>query len=76
MIFTRDSVPLIDNEVRARREAVGLSQGELADALDSRQTINAIERDPYYPSLELAFDLADFFGCWIEALFDPSDDGE
>jgi putative transcriptional regulator len=64
----------VNNDVRERREAEGLSQGELADAVGvSRQTINAIERDRYDPSLELAFALADHFDCRVEDLFDPDD---
>ena len=58
-----------------RREAKGLSQEALADAVGvTRQTINAIERDRYDPSLELAFTLADYFDCRIEDLFEPADD--
>jgi putative transcriptional regulator len=61
------------NDVRARREAAGLTQGDLAEAVGvSRQTINAIERDRYDPSLELAFALAEHFDCAIGDLFDPS----
>lgn len=60
------------NSVPERRERQGLSQGELASAVGvSRQTINAVERDRYDPSLELAFKLAAFFECEIEALFEP-----
>jgi putative transcriptional regulator len=56
-------------QYRGRRD---LSQGDLAAAVEvSRQTINAIERERYDPSLELAFALADFFDCQIEDLFDP-----
>ena len=62
----------MNNDVRERREAEELSQGELAEAVGvSRQTINAIERDRYDPSLELAFALADHFDCRVEDLFDP-----
>lgn len=58
--------------VRDRREAHGESQADLAAAVDvSRQTINAIERDRYDPSLELAFKLAAHFDCAIEELFEP-----
>lgn len=65
------------NDVRERREATGLSQGDLAAALEvSRQTVNAIERDRYDPSIELAFKLARFFDCHIEELFDPALDWE
>lgn len=58
--------------ITAYREREGLSQGELATAVGvSRQTINAIERDRYDPSLELAFKLAAYFECPIETLFEP-----
>lgn len=60
------------NDVSMYRERKGFSQGELADAVGvSRQTINAIERNRYDPSLELAFKLAGYFDCTIEELFDP-----
>jgi len=60
------------NHVRARRDDVGLSQADLAEAVGvTRQTINAIERERYDPSIELAFKLAAFFDCRIEDLFDP-----
>ena len=62
------------NDLRERREAAGLSQGGLAEAVGvTRQTINAIERDRYDPSLELAFALADHFGCAIEDIFSPAE---
>jgi len=57
-----------------RREESGLSQGELAEAVGvTRQTINAIERDRYDPSLELAFKLAAHFECHIEDIFQPGE---
>jgi putative transcriptional regulator len=60
------------NQISVYRERDGLSQGELADAVGvSRQTINAIERERYDPSLELAFKLATYFDCQIEDLFNP-----
>lgn len=59
-------------DIPERRNERGESQGELASAVGvSRQTINAVERDRYDPSLELAFKLADHFDCAIEDLFDP-----
>lgn len=59
------------NEIPTYREREGLSQGELATAVGvSRQTINAIERERYDPSLELAFKLATYFECQIEDLFE------
>jgi len=65
----------MQNDLSERRSQAGLSQGELAAAVDvTRQTINAIERDRYDPSLELAFALAAHFDCHIEDIFDPQSD--
>ena len=62
----------MNNDLRDRRAERDLSQADLAAAVDvSRQTINAIERGRYDPSLELAFELAEYFDCRIEDLFDP-----
>ncbi|MFC4447665.1 helix-turn-helix transcriptional regulator [Halorussus aquaticus] len=64
------------NEIRDRRDAEGISQADLAEAVGvTRQTINAIERERYDPSIELAFKLARHFDCRIEDLFDPELDG-
>ncbi len=58
------------NEVRRLREVIGLSQGQLAQALQvSRQTVNAIETGRYLPSLPLAFAIARFFERRIEEVF-------
>ena len=60
------------NDLKERREAAGMSQADLAAAVDvTRQIINAIERERYDPSLELAFELADHFECSIENIFNP-----
>ena len=62
------------NEVRELRTGRGLSQAELADAVNvSRQTINSIEKGRYVPSLPLALALARFFGTTVEEMF--GDDG-
>jgi putative transcriptional regulator len=59
------------NRVRELRTEKGLSQGELAAAVDvSRQTINSIEQERYTPSLPLALTLARFFGATVEEMFD------
>jgi putative transcriptional regulator len=65
----------VDNDIRERREAVGLSQAALGQALHvSRQTINSIETGRYDPSLPLAFAIARFFKTTIEEIFrdDPN----
>ena len=60
------------NDLKERRETAGMSQADLAAAVDvTRQTINAIERERYDPSLDLAFKLADHFECSIENIFVP-----
>ena len=62
----------IKNLIKELRKAEKWSQQDLAERLGvSRQTINAIERDRYDPSLELAFKFADVFGKPIEDLFKP-----
>ena len=63
------------SQVRERRDEAELSQADLAEAVGvTRQTINAIERERYDPSLELAFKLAAFFECRVEDLFEPEFD--
>lgn len=58
------------NDVRQRRTDKGLTQGELALALEvSRQTVNSIETGRYIPSLPLAIALARFFGLTVEEIF-------
>ena len=59
------------NRVRELRTERGLSQGELAAAVEvSRQTINSIETERYTPSLPLALALARYFGSTVEEMFD------
>ena len=61
---------LMRNDVRTLRTAGGLSQQQLAEAMDvSRQTINSIEKERYTPSLPLAIALARFFDTTVEELF-------
>ena len=61
----------MQNDVRERRTAAGLSQGELATVLSvSRQTINSIEKGRYMPSLPLALALARYFDTTVEEMFD------
>ncbi|AFK22997.1 helix-turn-helix transcriptional regulator [Pyrococcus sp. ST04] len=58
------------NRLRELREARGLTQEELAKILGvTRQTIIAIEKGKYDPSLRLAFKIARFFGLKIEDIF-------
>lgn len=60
----------MENEVKHRREAAGLSQRELAERLGvSRQTVNSIETGKYDPSLPLAIAIARFFEASVEEMF-------
>jgi len=50
------------------------TQEDLASAIGvSRQTINAIEKEKFDPSLPTAFRMADLFGCTIEDIFQFGD---
>ena len=71
---TLGSTCWMKNRVRELRTERGLSQGELAAAVDvSRQTINSIEQERYTPSLPLALALARYFGNTVEEMFDGDD---
>ena len=61
------------NLIRELRTQFGLSQQELAVAMDvSRQTINSIETGRYTPSLPLALALGRFFNTPLEVMFDAA----
>ena len=64
-------MPNITNHVRRLPfEANEMSQQALADAVGvTRQTIIAIEKNKYSPSLEVAFRIAGVFGCSLEDVF-------
>ncbi|MEP3329767.1 helix-turn-helix transcriptional regulator [Sedimentitalea sp.] len=63
----------MNNRIRELRLGQGWSQADLADRLKvSRQTVNALERGRYDPSLPLAFAVARLFGLTVEAVFDPN----
>ena len=60
----------IANNVRAEREARGMTQSELGAAIGlTRQTVAAIEQRRYSPSLEAAFRIARLFGMNVDDLF-------
>lgn len=67
----------VTNEIRALRFASDeMTQAELAERIGvTRQTIIAIERGHYSPSLEMAFRIAQVFGVPLDGAFHyPSDD--
>jgi putative transcriptional regulator len=58
------------NKVRALRKLKGLTQEQLAELIGvSRQTINAIEKEKFDPSLPTAFKMSQIFGLPIEEFF-------
>lgn len=58
------------NRLKVLRAERDWTQAELAAALDvSRQTINAIEKGKFDPSLRLAFKAARLFNMAIEEIF-------
>lgn len=60
----------LKNRVEELRKERGLKQDEFAGYLRvSRQTVSAIENGKYNPSLDLAFQIAEFFGKTIEEIF-------
>ncbi|HAM1878986.1 TPA: helix-turn-helix transcriptional regulator [Listeria monocytogenes] len=60
----------VRNKVKQLREERGIGQNELALALEvSRQTIHAIEKGKYNPSLELSLKMARYFRLKIEEIF-------
>jgi putative transcriptional regulator len=58
------------NKIKVFRAMRDMTQEDLADKVGvTRQTIIAIEKNKYVPSLELAFKIADEFGEKIEGVF-------
>lgn len=58
------------NRIKVYRALHDLTQEALADKLAvTRQTILAIEKGKYDPSLDLAFRISDFFGVSVEKIF-------
>jgi len=64
----------VKNALKDLRKAKGWSQQDLAEQLGvSRQSVIAIERQKYDPSLELAFKIARLFSTHMETIFFPED---
>ena len=65
------------NRLEQLRKQRGISQEELADALQvSRQTVGSLENGRYNPSILLAFKIARYFGPAIEDIFLYEDEGK
>ncbi|WP_435217911.1 helix-turn-helix transcriptional regulator [Luminiphilus sp. nBUS_07] len=62
------------NRLKVLRAEHDWTQADLAGRLDvTRQTVNAIEKGKYDPSLPLAFKIAGVFQMPIEQIFLPED---
>lgn len=62
------------NNVRELRTEQGWSQVKFAEALGvSRQTVNALEKGRYTPSLPLAFRISEVFELPVERIFFPTE---
>ena len=58
------------NHLKTLRAEHDWTQADLADRVNvSRQTINAIEKEKFDPSLPIAFRIARVFGMTIEEIF-------
>ncbi len=58
------------NRIKVLRAEKDMTQSDLAGAVDvSRQTINAIEKGKFDPSLPLAFKISKYFNLPIEEIF-------
>ncbi|MFE5858547.1 helix-turn-helix transcriptional regulator [Streptomyces sp. NPDC056500] len=68
----------ITNSIRSLRFARDeMTQAELADRIGvTRQTVIAIEKGRYSPSLEMAFQLARVFAVPLDQVFQYPDDAE
>jgi putative transcriptional regulator len=63
------------NKIKVFRAMHDLTQEHLAQVIGvNRQTILAIEKGKYVPSLDLAFRIARYFGVSIEEVFTYEDE--
>ena len=63
------------NRLKVLRAERDWTQADLAERLEvSRQTVNAIEKGKYDPSLPLAFRISRIFALPIQDLFDPEEE--
>ena len=66
-----------DNRLREKRQALGLSQKQLADMAGiTRQAVCAVETNQYFPATSVALQLARALHCRVEDLFSIKSGGE
>jgi putative transcriptional regulator len=69
-MFIKDSNHTVHNSVREKRRYYKFTQDELAEKVQAtRQTIIAIEKGNYVPSVLLALRLASALNCTVEEIF-------
>lgn len=67
----------VKNKIKVYRAMHDLTQEALAKELGiTRQTLIAIEKNRYSPSLELAFKVARHFGVGVEDVFEYEEEGK
>src|SRR5688572_14709344 len=71
------SDPAFENHLRDKRQALGLSQKQLADMAGiTRQAVGAVEANQYSPATSVALQLARALRCRVEDLFSIKQGGE
>jgi len=61
--------------LKSARAALDMTQKDLAEAIGiSRQTMNAIEKGEYYPSVKLCIDICKTLGKTLDQLFWEEDE--
>ena len=66
----RIGISSVENQIRSKRQALGLGQGALAERCGlTRQAISGIEAGHYIPNTAVALRLAKALGCTVEDLF-------
>jgi molybdate-binding protein/DNA-binding XRE family transcriptional regulator len=74
---TTDTPIELENHLREKRQALGLSQKQLADIAGiTRQAVSALESDQYSPATSVALQLARALRCRVEELFSIKSGGE
>lgn len=72
-IITEINMAQMKNNIKVLRAKKGMTQEDLAEKVGvTRQTIIAIEKNKYVPSLELAYKISLFFKKKIEEVFEYS----
>ncbi|XIH10246.1 transcriptional regulator (plasmid) [Priestia aryabhattai] len=70
LLLAKKELINVNNRIKELRKGKKMSQEELANTCNvSRQTVNAVEKSKYDPSLELAFRLAEHLGVSVDELF-------